>query len=71
MAHRFVVMIDGKLRVFTEFADIPQVIDHVIEFLPDYPPPPHTDEQHHDMEKWPGLLDELIRREHASSRTKG
>ena len=46
MAHRFVVVINGVLHTFTDFAAIPAEIDHVIEFVPEIPPEPHTDEQH-------------------------
>lgn len=67
MAHRFLIQIDGQLRLFDQFYDIPQHIDHVIEFDPEIPPPPHTPEQHLDIEQWSDRLQELMRRERASS----
>ena len=71
MAHKFVVMISGELHVYENFMDIPQEIDHVIEFLPEVPPPPHTDEHHQEIAAWPNRLKELMEREHASSRKNG
>lgn len=68
MPHRFVIMINGELLTYHRFEDIPQQIDHVIEFLPEVPPPPHTDEQHEEMESWQPRLNELMERERASSR---
>lgn len=65
--HRFVVMVQGQIRVYHEFDHIPQDIDHVIGFLPEIPPPPHTDQQHQEIDAWTDRFDELMRRERASS----
>ena len=59
-------MLDGHQRVYERFEDIPDEIDLVIDFNPECPPPPHTDEQHRDLEQWPAKLAELMRRERAS-----
>jgi beta-galactosidase beta subunit len=67
MPHRFVVMIDGELQEFDCYQDIPERIDHVIEFLPEIPPPPHSEAQHQEIDQWHDLFLELMRREHASS----
>jgi hypothetical protein len=56
-------MIDGKLKTFNRFDDIPNTFDHVIEFKPEIPPPPHTEEQHEEMDKWNDKLIELMKRE--------
>ena len=37
--------------------------DHIIEFAPSVPEPPHTEAQHKEIERWPALLQELIQRE--------
>ena len=65
--HRFVVMRSGKLETYSEFAAIPEDFDHVIEFLPEIPPGPHTDQEHEEIAQWDLRLQELMRIEHARS----
>ena len=60
---RFVVRIGAELKVFSRYEDIPEVIDHVIEFRPDVPEPPHTEDQHAALAAWNGKLHELLKRE--------
>lgn len=67
MPHRFVIMISGRLQEFDRYDDIPDAFDHVIEFSPEIPPPPHTEAQHQEIGRWHDLFLELMRREHASS----
>ena len=69
MTHRFVVMRSGRLETYTEFEAIPQDFEHVIEFVPEIPPGPHTDQQHEEIEQWNDKLQELMRIEHARSST--
>lgn len=68
MPHRFVVRIAGELRTYDRFERIPEDIEHVIEFLPEVPPPPHTDAQHEEIASWNDRLQELMRRERRASR---
>lgn len=65
--HRFVVMVNGKLKTYTNFNDIPENIDHVIEFQPEIPPAPHTEEQHREMSSWNDKLQLLMQRERNGS----
>lgn len=67
MNHRFVIMRQGQLETYTDFDAIPRDFDHVIEFVPEIPPGPHTDEQHEEIEQWNDRLQELMRIEHARS----
>jgi len=67
MAHRFVIMINGVLHTFQDFAAIPADIDHVIEFIPQIPPEPHTEEQHLEINSWSAQFQSLLEREYASS----
>lgn len=67
MSHRFVVRIGNDNIEYDKFEDIPKDFDHVIEFSPEIPPPPHTDAQHHEIDNWANRFDELMEREHASS----
>jgi hypothetical protein len=68
--HRFVVMRNGELETYTEFEAIPRDFEHVIEFAPEIPPGPHTDQQHEEIEQWNDRLQELMRIEHARSSQK-
>lgn len=63
MAHYFKILINGRTKVYQNFEDIPESFENVITFAPETPPPPHTDEQHEEMEKWEGRLHELMKRE--------
>ena len=63
MPHKFVVLIDGVLQTFSRVEDIPQVIDNLIEFVPEMPPPPHIDHDHDNIHQWNEVLKELLSRE--------
>jgi hypothetical protein len=63
MKGEFVFLIDGKLKTFYDYRDIPKDFDHVIKFVPDVPPGPHSHDQHEEMEKWTNLLQEVVARE--------
>lgn len=67
MTHRFVIMRNGVLETYTDFNSIPQDLDHVIEFIPEIPPGPHTDAEHEEIEQWNDRLQQLMRIEHARS----
>ena len=62
MAHEFVVLRNGVLETYTEYDAIPSEFDTVIKFNPEVPHPPHTEEQHEEMDKWNSLLLELMTR---------
>ena len=64
-------MVGGELQEFCDFDQIPMHIDHVIEFQPEIPPPPHTMAQHQEIDQWQDRFWELMEREHASSRETG
>ena len=63
MAHYFKILINGRTKVYQNFEDIPESFENVIAFVPEVPEPPHTDEQHEEMEQWEGKLQELMERE--------
>ena len=50
--------------------DIPDDLDHVIEFLPEIPPGPHTSEEHDEIEQWHNQFLKLMEIEHARSGEK-
>ncbi len=61
--HKFVIREGSELITYSNFEDIPNEFDHIISFEPKVPEPPHTEEQHKEIEKWQGRLQELIQRE--------
>tara|TARA_X000001036_G_C20344828_1_gene670042 strand:- start:493 stop:696 length:204 start_codon:yes stop_codon:yes gene_type:complete len=58
----FVIKRNGKLERYNKFDDIPSSFEHLISFKPDYPPEPHTEEQHNQMSKFDNYLKELMTR---------
>ena len=61
MGHEFVILLDGKLKTYTKYEKIPQRFDNVIKFLPEIPKPPHTPEQHKEIDSWNKyLLDKIV-----------
>ena len=62
------IMRGNALAEFDRYEDIPDDFDHVIEFLPEIPPGPHTDEQHEEIDSWHDKFLRLVRIEHARSR---
>jgi hypothetical protein len=60
MAHEFVFLIDGELKTFTEYEDIPENFDNVIKFLPDVP---HEEIDHDGPNIWNERLQELMQKE--------
>jgi hypothetical protein len=67
MGHRFVIMLNNQLVEYDQYEDIPDDFDHVIEFLPEIPPEPHTHEQHEEIDSWHDRFLRLMRIENASS----
>lgn len=63
MAHKFIILLDGELKEYTNYDDIPESFDNVIEFKPELPPAPHSAEQHEEMESWLFKFKELMKRE--------
>ena len=67
MPHKFVVRVAGRLETYDRFEDIPQDIEHVIEFRPEIPLPPHSHAQHEEIDSWNSRLQELMWRERRAS----
>jgi hypothetical protein len=63
--HKFVIMINGVLHTYTEYNDIPENFDHVIEFIPEISDGPHTDDEHDEISKWNERLQLLIAKENS------
>lgn len=67
MTHKFVILVDGVIKQYDTFEGIPETFDNVIEFVPHIPVGPHTEAQHHDIEKWNEKLQQLMKRERNAS----
>lgn len=65
--HEFVFKVNGKLVTVNSWEDIPTEFDHVIKFAPTVPEPPHTQEQHEEIDKWNSRLQSLMEKERASN----
>tara|TARA_B100000902_G_scaffold331877_1_gene329528 strand:- start:2191 stop:2394 length:204 start_codon:yes stop_codon:yes gene_type:complete len=65
--HEFVFLVNGEKVTVNQWEDVPTVFDHVIKFLPEIPPEPHTEEQHKEIEMWPGRLQQLMEKENAGN----
>jgi len=57
------IKLNGDLVTYNKFSDIPSEFGAVISFAPDYPEPPHTDEEHELMHTFHDKLQELLQRE--------
>jgi len=67
MPHEFVVLIGKEPKTYTRYEDIPEEFDNVIRFMPEVPEPPHTQEQHEEVESWNKKLQMLMEKEYARS----
>ena len=67
MPHVFVVLVDNELKTYDKYEDIPEVFDNLIKFLPEIPEPPHTEEQHEEIEGWNDKFQRLMEIERARS----
>ena len=61
------IMRNDLLEMYDRYEDIPDDLDHVIEFLPEIPPEPHTVQQHEEIETWPDLFLKLMEKAYATS----
>ena len=63
----FQFIINGELVLYDKYEDIPEDFEHVIRFIPDIPPEPHTEDEHAEMALWNTRLQELMEKERARS----
>jgi hypothetical protein len=61
--HKFVVLNNGVLETYTKYEDIPESFDNVIQFLPEIPEGPHSEEEHNMIDQWNDKLVELLKRQ--------
>ena len=63
MKGEFVIKIGAATVTYEDFYDIPMEFDNLISFKPIVPEPPHSEEDHQEMETYNAKLQELMKRE--------
>ena len=63
MKGQFIVRIETSLLEFSDYNNIPDKFDNVVIFKPEYPPSPHSEEDHAYIETFDSKLKELMKRE--------
>ena len=63
----FQFIVNGELVTYDSWENIPEEFEHVIKFIPDIPPEPHTEDEHAEMEIWNTRLQQLLEKERARS----
>lgn len=59
----FEILVNGKIETYYDYRDIPAVFDNVIKFLPDTTPPPHSEDDHREIDTWMERFRELLKKE--------
>ena len=59
----FLIKDGDNYMEFHNYDDIPMSVDNLIKFEPEYPPEPHTEEQHEMIATYNDKLKELMKRE--------
>ena len=59
----FVIRDNDQITRYTRAKDLPDTFDHLIEFAPKTPDPPHDVNDHVEMGKYADYLQELMTRE--------
>ena len=59
----FVIRDNDQITRYTRAKDLPDTFDHLIEFAPRTPEPPHTVNDHVEMSKYADYLQEFMTRE--------
>jgi hypothetical protein len=63
MTNKFVILRAGILETYTKYEDIPESFDNVIEFIPEIPESPHSEDEHELIHQWSDKLTELLKRQ--------
>jgi len=63
MPDKITVKIGRDLYTYDSYEAVPEKFDHLIAYEPEVPPPPHTAEQHKQMENFGNILQDLMKRE--------
>lgn len=67
MKGEFTFIVNGEIKHFSDYQDIPEEFDHVVKFLPEITDGPHTEDQHEEIDQWNQKLQKLMEKERARS----
>lgn len=70
MKGEFVVLRNGILETYNEYDDIPDDFQHVIRFVPESIPGPHSEAEHEEMETWNDKLQRLMQIERKNNASR-
>tara|TARA_Y100001935_G_scaffold175381_1_gene145077 strand:- start:65 stop:271 length:207 start_codon:yes stop_codon:yes gene_type:complete len=59
----YIVLVNGKVKTYTNWEDLPSSFENIIKFNPTPPPSPHSKEDHEYIETFDKKLHELMDRE--------
>lgn len=59
----FEFIVNGELKTFYDYRDIPDDFDHIIKFIPEIPDGPHSHDQHEEIDQWYHRLQDLVSKE--------
>lgn len=57
------ILLNNRIEIYTDTDDIPEEFDNLIDFAPEYPKGPHTEEEHQMIDGMGNVLRELLNRE--------
>ena len=63
-------MRNDVIETYDQYESIPSDLDHVIEFVPEIPPGPHTPQQHKEIDSWPDLFSQLMEKAYGKTNSK-
>ena len=63
MKGEFIIKVGSALVTYDDYDDIPMEFDNLISFKPTAPEPPHSEEDHKEMDTYNAKLQELMKRE--------
>ena len=66
---KFVVLKNKQLHTYTNYNDIPDDFEHLIEFKPDVLPEPHQGAEHEEIAEWGPRLQELVKKGKGNGKT--
>lgn len=59
----YIVLVNGRVKTFTNWEDIPSSFENIIKFNPTPPPSPHSEEDHEYIKTFDDKLHEFMNRE--------
>lgn len=58
---KFVFLVGNAVVEVNKLEDAPKEYDNLIAFVPEYPEPPHNEEQHNEIEQYQELFEKYFK----------